>query len=827
VLARRPLRLLLLVIAVSAAAMPAHALQSKAVWGGVAYLPGSEGYASAVIRYDLAARAWLPPLVDPLLAGSGGTALAVDASGVYVEQGFIGRLIRFPHGGGAATVVLDGGISHFALYEGRVLVLANGVFRVLDASTGTEIDSVVLPPQTYTFAVAAAERRAVFPSDYDLVGVDLADDGTVGPVVATPRFGPRNFIPDLVPLPDGRRVLEARSGHVFDARTLRYVEALPADVADAAFASGTMIVKTRYRPGNHLMSFDAGSLTEIGRKFVGTSSSETIVEHAGDVFLFWSDYEGIRIDVVPLADLALPPRPADYDPSPFDFDVRNLVVTRDEIAIVQPDAVYGPHDSYMPSEVLFRWSVADRAYRPNLALREAPSRLLYDADADALYVFYPTGRIGRIAAPGGAGPEEEDFAVAPWPPGPVAKLGDRFLIADGDSSDGLFVLGEDARARSFFTPSEHVERLAAVDAIQRVYLFGRGFEKMLQRFGLNGVSKPSDVTTRLVPDDMLEVVPSPDGALLFDGKSVRDGATLSPVADPLVPSRAPAVWLGGRLAWGRDGRIETAAPPFSAVQGSYEIGEDLWVGSLTPLSDGALLAYVTDGRSYRRNWTRFARVFPGPDLDGDGVENDADRFRLDAAESADRDDDGVGDNADPFPDNPRYWLDGDGDGIADELDEYPARKELSASRMSYVVGATVPPYGRLRGSIQVMTHLFDDGELAICPADDSCLPGTFVPGRGGRLEIELLPEVVDALEAGLEAELEETFSELRERPVDLALSFRRDKLRLTARVAKNGARLRVDLRFPWVASTQGLRVKRLHGVFRMHADGETLASEGR
>ncbi|HUF49393.1 MAG TPA: thrombospondin type 3 repeat-containing protein [Longimicrobiales bacterium] len=38
-----------------------------------------------------------------------------------------------------------------------------------------------------------------------------------------------------------------------------------------------------------------------------------------------------------------------------------------------------------------------------------------------------------------------------------------------------------------------------------------------------------------------------------------------------------------------------------------------------------------------------------PDIDGDGVPNDADAFPLDPTESADSDGDGVGDNADAFP----------------------------------------------------------------------------------------------------------------------------------------------------------------------------------
>lgn len=56
------------------------------------------------------------------------------------------------------------------------------------------------------------------------------------------------------------------------------------------------------------------------------------------------------------------------------------------------------------------------------------------------------------------------------------------------------------------------------------------------------------------------------------------------------------------------------------------------------------------------------------DNDNDGVEDAADAFPFDPAESADTDGDGVGDNADVFPDDPTEWADSDGDGIGDNSD---------------------------------------------------------------------------------------------------------------------------------------------------------------
>ena len=51
-----------------------------------------------------------------------------------------------------------------------------------------------------------------------------------------------------------------------------------------------------------------------------------------------------------------------------------------------------------------------------------------------------------------------------------------------------------------------------------------------------------------------------------------------------------------------------------------------------------------------------------PDIDGDGVPNEGDRFPFDPLEFIDSDGDGIGDNSDP---------DRDGDGVSNDLDLFP------------------------------------------------------------------------------------------------------------------------------------------------------------
>ena len=90
-----------------------------------------------------------------------------------------------------------------------------------------------------------------------------------------------------------------------------------------------------------------------------------------------------------------------------------------------------------------------------------------------------------------------------------------------------------------------------------------------------------------------------------------------------------------------------------------------------------------------------------PDDDNDGVQDAADAFPLDPAESADSDGDGVGDNGDAFPTNPSEQHDGDNDGIGDHAD-------LDADN----------------DAIADLTELFDDGfSLTV--------PSTIIPADGG------------------------------------------------------------------------------------------------
>ena len=68
-------------------------------------------------------------------------------------------------------------------------------------------------------------------------------------------------------------------------------------------------------------------------------------------------------------------------------------------------------------------------------------------------------------------------------------------------------------------------------------------------------------------------------------------------------------------------------------------------------------------------------MFAPGDSDGDGFNDNDDRFPYDPNEWADSDDDGVGDNSDMFPNDASEYIDSDGDGVGDNADVFPTDSE--------------------------------------------------------------------------------------------------------------------------------------------------------
>ncbi len=170
--------------------------------------------------------------------------------------------------------------------------------------------------------------------------------------------------------------------------------------------------------------------------------------------------------------------------------------------------------------------------------------------------------------------------------------------------------------------------------------------------------------------------------------------------------------------------------------------------------------------------------------------------------------------------------DRDGDRIADPLDLFPDAAERATATTRLEARLSVPPHGFMSGSLQARVHLFEDLGFLLCPQvtpEPPCISGFWRPTLGRRLEVVWPEEAVAAFEAGVEQDLEQGLSRLEGRPVDLALLFPRDRVRLRAAVSGNGRRLRLRFEFPYVATTDDPDAETLHGAFRIRADTETLA----
>ena len=824
-----PPRLLIALLIGGSLAAPAGpaAASAKATWEGVALLPSfSELGEVELARYDLAARTWLEPVRDPLLASAYPLQLEADASGIYARQ--TNRVIRIPHDGVGSSILWEGDPARIGLAGPWLFVLQGNVVRSLEKVGGAIVAERALPAGTYAFVVADAEHRLVFPGERDLLGVDYFEDGSLGPVVRPEAVGPRHSIPSLTLFPDGERVLEPRYGGVYDTRTLTYLGGVPLEGEDAAFGGGRLFVSDLRGNRNQIVAFSSDSLSEIGRVASRDSISTTLIAHGSNLFVFSAMESGeMGVVIHDAFAFALPQAGTTIDPAAHDFKIQQVEVTRDEVAILLP-AAHTISPGGLAGPQLFRWSVVDRSYLPSLPLREPASHILYEARSDALYVIYESRRITLIENPGGEDPQEVEFAVAPFEAASAAWIRDRLLIG-AQGWDGIFALSSGGLPiRVFDAPFElRCDALAASEASGRIYL--KSYPDVIASFLLDPAGRPEQALRGPgdVPSNALVIRASPDGAHVFEGAAVRDGRTLETVAPLLGRGYAEAfAWDQDRLVIAdHDGgglRLRAWAPPFSGVDWELVI-PGIIPGLLVPSGDGLLLVYYTSINTYPYWAPHLAQIFPGDDLDGDGVPNESDAYLLDPTERADRDGDGVGDNADAFPDDRDQHADRDGDRIADPLDNYPDDPELATALIGLQVRIGVPPFGFLEGSLYGRVHLFEDGNFLLCPSPDACIPGTFQRKRNGRLKLQLAQEILDAFEAVLEEDLEGALSDLRGHPVDLALHFRADSIRLEASVSRRGKRLSIKLAFPYEARTNDLGRGRLRGTFRIRGSAETMA----
>lgn len=793
----------------------------KASWDGVAYLPGSGG---SILRYDLAAGAWLDPLPAPVPAPSHPHRLEMgaDESGLYVR--YVDRILRFGHDGSGPTTLWQGAPDSMGIDGPWLFVLDGNVLRTLDKSDGAVAFELPLEAQARSLVVAPGAARVALGSLSGMWTLAYGGDGSLGAPTVADDAVPSTLSP--VVFPDGRRVLDL-SGHVLDAADdLAYLGSAPIRLVDATFMGDVLVanqlhLSTGSAGTNFVAAFEDGTFRELGRLGpIGVSS--TLFSHAGRLFVFDRSEQPPSVQSLELSELRAPA-----------LSQPNMDAFATSAAVTAGGIVY-LGTSYPPA--LLRWSLKEGRYLEAVALREAAQAIVYDASTDTLYVSYPNRPITRIEDPSGSTPRETPFAVLPWlSASVVSSRGRVFAATTFFGSLGLLSsYGPDGDAVGFPEVPLIYAQVAASEATERLFQGVPGGPVASFRVEADGTI--SDIVEHPGPLPYgSHLLPDASGSLLFDGKWVRNARTLAVASSGLEGEGDfdHAGWLGDRLVTSErvSGRLglRVYAPP-------YEVPElELWdsgsTSALLPFEGGLLhvrARYLLGSMS--RTFTMLAL---DGDADSDGVPDGADAFPLDPTESRDQDGDTYGDaHQDAFPDDFLHQSDQDGDRIPDGLDLHPLEPEVIAGPM--LLKARHRPRRSIHGQeIPTSLHLFTDGTYRLCfdvsPDSsllDGCLPrASWIEDRDRPRRLTLRPHagVLAPLRDRAEAELEVALRRRRGSQVDVDLAFRLERSRLQAKVNRAGDRVRLKLKLPYEATSDELPRGRLRGTLRARGEVESLA----
>lgn len=416
-----------------------HYVTGAAPWiqaqeqGGIAYLLFE--FPPRVLRYDLAAAAWLPYL--PLTAVP--SAMAVDDDGLYVAFGSTVRAFSLDGSGGTDLYIAPFWVQEMVVDGPFLFLAANRRLESIDKASGALIDS-----REYFYGMSGlslarstsriyARSTGISPSD--ILVVPFSPDGTLGSQQDSFFHGDYPGAVRTFVLPGDSAVAD-NSGLVYTGE-LGYGGSLAGPFDDLAFhASGPIALR-----GEELFAH-GWNLLETGR-FTLQSPVRSIFVWEDSIFGFFSSTEGADVIEVPVSALE-PRKPGDaVDPS-------GLAYTPDQVLV---DAEGVVHLLSLEHLGVFRWSRVSRDYLPSIALVESPQRMAYSADNRALYLDYPTGKVTTfdLTVPGGFG-EETPLLNSPQRPCGLATAGPWIFLCD---PSGAWV--------SHFTYGPHGELISQVE----------------------------------------------------------------------------------------------------------------------------------------------------------------------------------------------------------------------------------------------------------------------------------------------------------------------------------------------------------------------------
>lgn len=376
-----------------------------------------------VERFDLAARAWLPPL--PLEATA--TALWVDAeAGTFVAEGR--TLVRFDPDGTHRTVLADGGADIKSLFtQGHVLAFSpNRDFVTMDKSAGIFLSNYSFTYSGTGYSAAPHLNRVFFRSTSvspgDIFYFEFDDNGNFLSGTDSPYHAAYPSATRTIVFPDGRRVADT-SGTVYSTESLTYTNSLGGSFTDLDFHGTDIPIVLR---DNRLTCY-TNSLVEKSNHILSGEGLRVAVS-GDDAVVFLADSyapSGLTVETVPLSVLDVPNPDQPVDPNGLAYSVNDTFVDRDgNILTFSKDQLS-----------LFRWSPSERHYTGSFPLQGVPDFAAYSSENHSAYFAYASRTI-RAMVLDSPEPVETPLFTLPGRPTGLSTAGSFIFSSDPTSSFG-------------------------------------------------------------------------------------------------------------------------------------------------------------------------------------------------------------------------------------------------------------------------------------------------------------------------------------------------------------------------------------------------------
>ncbi len=477
----------------------------------------------------------------PIALASAPSAVAVDASGIYVAYGQIVYHLDLNGANQTHRLNSPGAIQSLLLMGNYLLVHHTGdQFISADKTTGTILDIEDFWYTMQGLSIDTATKRVygsfINGSPTDIVYFSVNGDGTFGAQLDSPFHGElRTGLGTFT---------SATTGFVLDTSGTAYTSSLQlaGSVAgtflDAAF-SGTQTVLAR---GNHIMKFDS-QFRETG-VYTPPHAPAGVAVNGGVVFSFYAQAAGAGVGVDGVFLTAIEPTP------PADvIDPTGLLYYPDKIVRDSGGLIY-LLDAF--DRMVFVWSAAVQDYVNVIPLTGSPDYMEYVSAHDALYFGFVSGKITAVDL---GGPQRDvSFANTPNRLMGLGGADNWVFAANGnDASPGRFNYIHDATGvmtDGSATSAVYSDEYIWDQSLRRMYYLQDGYSPNDLNYaeinpdGTFGAFRDSPYHGDFSFSHPIRVSPAGDRILIGTGRIFDSAMT---VVNTLPESLFDAAWLNGVL----------------------------------------------------------------------------------------------------------------------------------------------------------------------------------------------------------------------------------------------------------------------------------------